>query len=173
MERMANALDTRFRLLGIRFGWDSILGLIPGLGDVATAIPGAVMIAEAARMGARKRVLARMAFNTGIDMVIGGIPLIGDAFDVVFKSHRRNIALLSAEIDKQTRKEDRIMTDRYRSKDGKKDSDGFVAKKEVASGQGREGGTLQRDIATSDEMKRAATQPAGKTRVTKSKERKD
>lgn len=173
LERMARALDTRFSLFGIRFGWDSIIGLIPGLGDIATGVPGAVMMAEAARMGVRRRILLRMAANTGIDVLIGGIPLIGDAFDVVFKSHRRNFALLKAELDKQTQMEDPIMADRHRSKDGTKDTDDLIPDEGAVSKQGREGGTLQRDIATTDEMKRAKSQPAGKTRVTKSKERKD
>ncbi len=80
------------------FGWDSILGLIPGIGDAVTAVPGAVMLYEASRMGARKRAMARIVANTGIDMLIGGIPVIGDAFDVIFKSHRRNIDILKKEL---------------------------------------------------------------------------
>jgi len=98
LDRMANALDSKFRLFGISFGWDSLLGLIPGVGAVATALPGAVMIAEAARLGARKRVLTRMALNTGADVMIGTIPVIGDAFDVVFKSHQRSLALLKSDM---------------------------------------------------------------------------
>lgn len=100
LERMANTLDTKFRLpvFGIPVGWDSILGLIPGLGDLVTVGPGAWMIVEGHRLGARKRVLGRMAVNTGIDTVLGGIPVIGDAFDLFFKSHRRNIALLRREL---------------------------------------------------------------------------
>lgn len=98
LDRMANALDSKFRLFGISFGWDSLLGLIPGVGAVATALPGAVMIAEAARLGARKRVLTRMALNTGADVMIGTIPVIGDAFDVAFKSHQRSLALLKSDM---------------------------------------------------------------------------
>jgi len=98
LDRMAEKLDARFSVMGLRFGWDSILGLIPGVGDAATAIPGAYMIFEGARMGARKRVLGRMGANTAIDLVIGGIPVIGDAFDVFFKSNRRNIAILKREL---------------------------------------------------------------------------
>ncbi|MGK7654684.1 DUF4112 domain-containing protein [Roseovarius sp. B08] len=101
LDRMARTLDTKFRLpvLGVPVGWDSILGLIPGLGDLVTVGPGAWMILEGHRMGARKRVLGRMALNTGIDTVLGGIPLLGDAFDLFFKSHRRNVALLRRELD--------------------------------------------------------------------------
>jgi hypothetical protein len=101
LDRLADQLDTRFRLFGIRFGWDSILGLIPGIGDAATAAPGLYIITEAARMGARRSVLARMGANTAADFVIGGIPLLGDLFDLGFKSNRRNIALLKREMARQ------------------------------------------------------------------------
>ncbi len=99
LERLADKLDSRFSLFGLRFGWDSILGLVPGLGDAVTAIPGAIMIYEGHRLGASMPTLVRMAANTGIDFVIGGIPVLGDAFDVAFKSHRRNIALLRRDLD--------------------------------------------------------------------------
>lgn len=98
LDRLADHLDARFRIFGFPVGWDSIIGLIPGLGDVVTAGPGAVMFYEAYRMGARKSAMARIAVNTGIDMVVGGIPVLGDAFDVVFKSHRRNVDILKREL---------------------------------------------------------------------------
>jgi hypothetical protein len=71
---------------------------VPGVGDLATALPGAVMIVEARRMGARKRAQSRMVVNTGVDLVIGAIPVLGDAFDLAFKSHKRNIAILKDEL---------------------------------------------------------------------------
>ena len=98
LDRLADRLDARFTILGIPVGWDSILGLIPGVGDLATAGPGVWMIWEGFRMGARRRSLVRMAANTGVDAVLGGIPLIGDAFDLFFKSHRRNIDILKREL---------------------------------------------------------------------------
>ena len=98
LDWLAERLDARFRVFGYPVGWDSILGLIPGVGDVVTAVPGLIMFYEARRMGARKRAMGRIAINTGIDMLVGGIPVLGDAFDVVFKSHRRNIAILKREL---------------------------------------------------------------------------
>ena len=35
LDKFANLLDSKFSFLGIRFGLDSILGLVPGIGDVA------------------------------------------------------------------------------------------------------------------------------------------
>lgn len=100
LDRMAHALDSRFRIPGtsIRFGWDSILGLVPGLGGLVTLGPAALQIIEAVRMKVRRRILLRMCANAGIDFVVGGIPVIGDLFDVFFKSNRRNLALLKSEL---------------------------------------------------------------------------
>ncbi len=106
LEKLADQLDSRFRLFGIRFGWDAILGLIPGIGDAATTLPAVYMIYEGARLGASKRTLARLSVNTGIDLVVGSIPLLGDLFDLGFKAHRKNVALLKSEFGRgQTKKE--------------------------------------------------------------------
>ena len=171
LHRLADRLDSRFSVLGIRFGWDSILGLIPGIGDVATALPTLLLLYEGARMGARRRVLARIAGNTGIDVLIGGIPVIGDAFDVAFKSHRRNIRLLEQEFERLNAQGGYTMAERKRSKDGVKETEKVLGARGTVSQSGRAGGELQRDIASEDELKRASERPAGKTRVTKSKDR--
>lgn len=99
LDRMARALDSRFRIpgVGIMVGWDAILGLIPGLGAAVTLGPGVITIVEASRMGGRKRTMMRMAGNTAIDMVVGAIPVFGDIFDLFFKSNRRNVELLKSE----------------------------------------------------------------------------
>tara|TARA_R110000850_G_scaffold275332_1_gene414602 strand:+ start:2917 stop:3318 length:402 start_codon:yes stop_codon:yes gene_type:complete len=102
LEALSKRLDTRYRIpvLGIPFGWDSIIGLIPVFGDAVTALPSVAMIYEGHRMGARKRVLARMGGNTALDALMGGIPVVGDLFDLLFKSRRKNIRLLMAELDR-------------------------------------------------------------------------
>lgn len=98
-ERVAGLFDARFQIPGtrIRFGWDSILGLIPGAGDALAALPSAYMMVEAVRIGARKRAIARMGLNAAIDLVVGGVPLLGDAFDLFFKGHQRNARILRLE----------------------------------------------------------------------------
>ncbi|WP_299788635.1 DUF4112 domain-containing protein [uncultured Marivita sp.] len=103
IERVAGLLDTRFRLpvIGVRVGWDSIIGLIPGLGDAITTIPAGWMIWNGYQMGARKSTLARMGLNAGIDLVVGSIPIIGDMLDVAFKSHKRNLALLQSDMQRK------------------------------------------------------------------------
>lgn len=103
IERVANVLDSRFRLpvIGVRVGWDSILGVIPGIGDAVTTVPAGWMIWQGYQMGARKRTLARMGLNAGIDLIVGGVPIIGDLFDVAFKSHKKNLALLQSDMQRR------------------------------------------------------------------------
>lgn len=174
LERLAGHLDSRFRILGVPVGWDSILGLFPVVGDLVTALPAGAMIYEGYRSGARKRVLARMALNGGIDLTLGGIPVLGDAFDVFFKSHKKNIALLRKEIERIEKAEmEAIMAKRHRSNDGKKETDQVLGEEGQISHQGRADGELKRNIGTKDEKKRANERPAGATRVTKSEEQND
>jgi uncharacterized membrane protein len=89
-------LDAGIRVPGtnLRFGLDPILGLIPGFGDAAGAILAGWILIEAVRLGASRATLLRMAGNVAIDAVGGAIPLIGDAFDFVWKANLRNVALL-------------------------------------------------------------------------------
>jgi Domain of unknown function (DUF4112) len=78
---------------GRRFGVDPILGLIPVIGDAISAVPGIYLIAEAARFRLPPVVLARMTFNTMVDLSIGIIPIVGDIFDFFSKSNAHNLAL--------------------------------------------------------------------------------
>lgn len=100
LDRLAKALDSRFRIPGtsIRFGWDSILGLVPGLGGAVTFVPAVMQIVEGRRLGARRSTLIRMAVNSGLDFFIGGVPIAGDVFDVFFKANRKNLELLKADL---------------------------------------------------------------------------
>jgi hypothetical protein len=96
LRRLAVRMDSAFRLpiLDMRVGWDAILGLVPGVGDALALLPSAYIIREAHRLGAPKSLLARMGLNTGIDLAIGAIPVVGDLFDIGWKSKLRNVALL-------------------------------------------------------------------------------
>ena len=78
---------------GQRMGLDPIVGLIPVVGDFASAIVGFWLIVEAARFRLPGVVLARMLLNTTVDLVIGAIPLVGDLYDFVSRSNTRNLAL--------------------------------------------------------------------------------
>ncbi|NZD64001.1 DUF4112 domain-containing protein [Rhizobium sp. WYCCWR 11290] len=94
--RIARLMDTAIRLpvIGVRIGADSVLGLLPAVGDVATSLIGLYILNEARRLGIPNDKLARMAVNLGIDAAGGSVPLLGDLFDVYFKSHRRNVGII-------------------------------------------------------------------------------
>ena len=93
---LALIMDDFLRLPGtsLRFGLDPIIGLLPGIGDVASAIISAVALVHAARYGVPKILLVRMATNILINELVGIIPGLGDAFSFWFKSNVRNYELL-------------------------------------------------------------------------------
>jgi hypothetical protein len=84
----------RFPGTKLRFGLDPLIGLLPGIGDVTSAIISAVAFVHAARCGLPKILLTRMAVNILINELVGIIPGLGDAFSFWFKSNVRNYELL-------------------------------------------------------------------------------
>ena len=78
------------------FGIDPLIGLIPGIGDTASAAVSALVLIQAARRGVPKILLARMSVNILINEIVGIIPGLGDAFSFWFKSNKRNYELLIA-----------------------------------------------------------------------------
>ncbi len=93
---IARLMDTAFHVPGtrIRFGADSVIGLLPGIGDAGSALVSLLIINEARRLGVPNALLIRMLYNVGLDTGVGAIPLLGDLFDVYFKSNRRNADLI-------------------------------------------------------------------------------
>jgi hypothetical protein len=79
---------------GRRIGLDAVIGLVPGLGDILAGGLGLLIVARGVQRGLPTVVLARMLTNVGLDFAIGSIPIIGDAFDLWYKSNARNVALL-------------------------------------------------------------------------------
>lgn len=102
VEAMEKLLERAFHIPGtkIPFGLDSVIGLVPVLGDFVTAAMGAYMVWEARNLGMSKWQLARMTANVGIDTVIGAIPFVGDAFDLVWRSNSKNLRIIKKHLDK-------------------------------------------------------------------------
>ncbi len=100
LHRFASMLDDRFRIPGtdIRFGLDSLIGLIPGVGDLATSIAHGYLFWQAFKLGVRKRVFWKMLFNAVMDLVVGAVPFVGDIFDLFWKSNRKNAAIIRDEL---------------------------------------------------------------------------
>lgn len=96
LETVASLLDDVFHIPGtsIRFGLDPLIGLVPGLGDVLTGLASFLIVLAAWQRGMPRVTQARMLANIGIDTIVGAIPFFGDAFDVAWKSNRKNLRLL-------------------------------------------------------------------------------
>ena len=88
LRRLAVSMDSAFKLpiVGVRMGWDSILGFVPVVGDTLALLPSAYILKESHRMGAP---------------VIGSVPLVGDLFDIGWKSKQRNVDLLERHLKDQ------------------------------------------------------------------------
>jgi hypothetical protein len=95
LEKLANFMDQQFKIpgFGIPFGMDSIIGLIPGIGDTATLMVSAYIVNKA-RPHVTPYVFMRMMWNIFIDWLIGIVPFVGDIFDVGWKANRMNVDLL-------------------------------------------------------------------------------
>lgn len=103
LEKFSRFTDSSIGLPFTRFkiGVEAIIGLVPGIGDlVGLAMSGYVLL-EAQRAGANKEVKRRMLRNIGIDFVGGLIPVVGDAFDAVYKANSRNTRLLRNYLNQQ------------------------------------------------------------------------
>jgi len=71
-----------------------LVGLIPNVGDTLTIVPSFYILVAGVRYGVPKITLLRMAFNIGLDYLVGSIPFLGDAFDFVWKANQQNMDLI-------------------------------------------------------------------------------
>lgn len=96
LRRWAVLLDSAFKVPGlpVRFGFDAILGLVPGLGDLTTPVFTVALLVTGVRMRVPVVVLARMVLNAAFDALIGIVPIAGDLADVGWKANLRNLDLL-------------------------------------------------------------------------------
>lgn len=99
MERLRSLvrfLETALRIPGtrIRFGADAVIGLIPGVGDLAGGMLSALVITEAVRANVPVPVIFRMFGNVAVDLLVGAVPVAGDIFDLFWRSGVRNLNLL-------------------------------------------------------------------------------
>jgi hypothetical protein len=98
---LLDAVEVRLEVAGFKFGWDAIIGLIPGIGDLAITAIGVYPLLVARKHGLGKWVQAKMIKNLALDFAVGAIPLAGDVFDAVFKAHLKNAALLEQAVEKR------------------------------------------------------------------------
>jgi hypothetical protein len=97
VERLVRLLDAAVPIPGTRFriGLDPVVGLLlPGTGDALGGVVSLTLLFLALQYRLPVWVLARMVMNIGVDAAIGGIPVAGDIFDIIWKANEKNLALL-------------------------------------------------------------------------------
>ena len=105
LRKWAVLLDSAFQVPGtsLRFGLDPIIGLLPGGGDLITGFFSVMIVLHGMRLRIPKVIIARMVFNSAIDMLTGTVPVLGDLLDVAWKANVRNLALLEQHAQPGTR----------------------------------------------------------------------
>ena len=103
LQTVANLLDSAFVIPGTkqRVGIDAIIGLVPGVGDLATTLLSSYIVWEARNLGVSKLALTRMLTNLGIHATVGSIPVLGDVFDAFFRVNQRNMRILRAQLERR------------------------------------------------------------------------
>jgi hypothetical protein len=101
LRRLGYLLDNSIPIPGTRFriGWDAIIGLIPGVGDLVGGALSLYIILQSARIGVPRALLGRMAWNVAVETVVGSVPVLGDLFDAGYKANLRNLTLLQQHIE--------------------------------------------------------------------------
>lgn len=102
IEALEAVLERAIVLPGMNrpIGLDAIIGLIPVIGDLLTALMSGYLIWEARNLGMSKWQLLRMSGNVAIDTALGAIPLAGDLFDFAFRSNTRNLKIVRRHLDR-------------------------------------------------------------------------
>lgn len=102
VEMLERVLERSFRIPGINYpvGLDAIAGLVPVVGDLLTAAMGAYIVWEARNLGMPRWKIWKMGANVAFDTAVGAVPLVGDAFDVFFRSNTRNLKIIRKHLDK-------------------------------------------------------------------------
>lgn len=94
LEQVERLFDRNYKLFGIRFGWDAILGLVPVIGDTVSAGASAWVFWKAQKFGVPNTLKAKMIGNIAFDYVFGAVPVVGTIVDVAYKANTRNVRLL-------------------------------------------------------------------------------
>jgi hypothetical protein len=106
IDALATLLDTALVIpgTGVRFGLDALIGFFPVVGDTITTALSLFIVHEAYQLGVPGHVVARMLANVALDGVLGAVPLVGDAFDVLWRANRRNVRLLMEWLEREHRR---------------------------------------------------------------------
>jgi hypothetical protein len=93
IEQLAWLMDSSSGMGRWSIGLDGLMGLVPGIGDVAGAVISMLIVMRAVRAGVPRIAVARMVTNIAVDTILGSVPLAGDLFDFAYKSNMKNVRI--------------------------------------------------------------------------------
>lgn len=104
LRKLSDLMDKAFVIPGtnIRFGIDSIVGLIPVVGDTLTTAASVYIYSFAKAAGVPRHKRMQMVWNVFVDWLIGLIPVLGDIFDVGFKANSRNMRIIMTYVENRS-----------------------------------------------------------------------
>ncbi|XP_044718063.1 PH domain-containing protein [Hirsutella rhossiliensis] len=108
VKRRAYRLDLALcSFLGIRFGWGSVIGLVPAIGDALDTFMALMVFKTCCQVegGLPNATKMYMIFNIALDFGIGLVPFLGDLADAAFKANSRNALLLEQHLREKGKKE--------------------------------------------------------------------
>jgi len=108
LERFSRFTDSSIGIpfTKFKFGIEALIGILPGLGDLAGLVLSTYVLFEAQRLGVGWGVKLRIIINMLVDFTVGLIPFFGDVFDAYFKANTRNTQLLKRYLHERSKKED-------------------------------------------------------------------
>lgn len=107
--QVATMLDSQFGVGKIRFGYGSLINIIPGIGDSIDALLSMYIIWVAVYVGVPFLIIGQMIVNILINYVIGLVPVFGDAFYIIRKVNLKNVELLKKHAPSTVAEKGRIL----------------------------------------------------------------
>jgi len=104
VKRRAYRLDmSLFSCFGLRFGWSSVIGIIPGIGDVLDAFMALMVLRTCQQVegGLPADIKTKMYINIVVDFGIGLVPFLGDIADALFRANTKNAVVLEEYLRKK------------------------------------------------------------------------
>jgi len=95
IDRLARIMDSAITIpiLG-KIGLDAFLSLVPGVGSLAGTAFALTLVARTLRYGPPPALVSKMIANVIVDLILGGIPVIGPLADMWFRANDRNAQLM-------------------------------------------------------------------------------
>ena len=98
-EKLVKLLDTKFTILGVKFGVDPFLDLLPVFGNYFGLALSCYVFWIAYQLNVPQRIYWRMAWNIAVDFVFGSVPFAGFFLDLFYRANAKNLVLLTPYVD--------------------------------------------------------------------------